>query len=97
MRYFVVQYARTPKGKVDEQVGIIKNLRPKDYQNFSVIMDFKEKRVIKARIEDKVVDKDWDKLIETYAKYYKDGLNQIEQIWRPGAEPILPTGQITIA
>ena len=62
MRYFIVTYYKKPNGQIDEAVSIAKKIKPSDQQTASVIMDFKDKKVMQCTVDGKKVDTDWDSL-----------------------------------
>ena len=51
MRYMLITYLRKPGGKIDEQVEVSRNLKPKDKTNCNVILDFVEKKVEKKKLK----------------------------------------------
>ena len=48
MRYLTIQYVRKPNGQMDESIAVCKRLRDCDIQMNSVVVDFRDRRVIKA-------------------------------------------------
>lgn len=79
MRYFLVTYVRKPNGQIDEQVQVSRNVKPRDNQICNVILDFKDKKVMKCMIEGKRVETDWEKMYEYYGKVYPNVVEQIEK------------------
>jgi len=79
MRYFAITYIRKPNGQVDEQALITKSLNNSDLQTCNVILDFKEKKIIKASIDGNILGTDWAKLIEYYKKVYPDNIEALEK------------------
>jgi len=80
MRYLIITYVRKPDGKIDEQVEISKNLKDSDLQTASIIMDFKEKKILKSTIQGQKIDTDWDKLLEHYKQVYPDYIAELEKL-----------------
>jgi coenzyme F420-reducing hydrogenase gamma subunit len=80
MRYLLIKYLRKPNGQIDEQVELSKNVKPKDIQTCSVIMDFKEKKVDKCFIEGTVITTDWDKLVEYYKQVYPEVIEDLQKL-----------------
>lgn len=78
MRYLLVTYVRKGNGQIDEQVGVSKKVKPSDIQTCNIILDFKEKKVIKAVIESNNIDKDWDKLSTYYRQVYPSIIERLE-------------------
>lgn len=79
MRYFAITYIRKPNGQVDEQALVTKSIKDSDIQTCNVILDFKEKKIIKASIAGSSLSTDWDKLIEYYKKVYPDNIESLEK------------------
>ena len=80
MRYIMITFVRQPGGAIDEQVGFSKKIRPVDLQTCNVIVDYKEKKIVKCNIEGKQVDTDFDKMNEYYKKVYPDLIAQLERV-----------------
>ena len=80
MRYFIVTYLRKPDGKVDEQVEIAKSLKERDITTANIILDFKEKTVVKSVIQGVVVPTEWDTIVEHYRKVYPDYIDELEKL-----------------
>jgi hypothetical protein len=80
MRYFFVQFVRKPSGEIHEQVTWSKKIRDIDLQMMNIIVDYREKKVIKCVIENNVVDTDFNRLDQYYRQYYPSLIDQIEKI-----------------
>jgi hypothetical protein len=70
MRYLLLTYYHQASGKIDEGMTLSNNIRRKDSQTASVILDFKEQRVVKASIRDTSIPKDWDRIVSYYYPFY---------------------------
>jgi hypothetical protein len=79
VRYLLIVFVRKPNGQIDEQVSISKRVRTSDLQTCNVILDFAKKNVEKCVVEGKVVDTDWDKMIEYYQRVYPTLIDQLEK------------------
>jgi hypothetical protein len=79
VRYLLIVYVRKPNGQIDEQVSISKRVRPSDIQSCNVILDFAKKKIDKCVVEGKVVDTDWDRMIEYYKRVYPTLIDQLEK------------------
>lgn len=79
MRYLMVTFLRKPGGQIDEQVQVAKRIRTSDNQMCNVIIDFANKKVEKCVIEGKVVDTDFDRMVEYYRKIYPNLIEQLER------------------
>ena len=66
MRYLTITYYRKPNGQMDEVLGVVKNLKTKDLQSASVILDFKLQQVLQCSMDGKSVPKDWDRIVSFY-------------------------------
>jgi|14BtaG_2_1085337.scaffolds.fasta_scaffold04608_4 hypothetical protein len=79
MRYFVVTYIQKADGKWDESVQIAgKTLTNKLNVSANVILDFKEKVVVKARLEQALV-RDFDLIRDYFYKIYPKVIDQLEK------------------
>jgi len=79
VRYLLIVFVRKPNGQIDEQVSISKRVRPSDIQTCNVILDFAKKKIDKCIVEGKVVDTDWDRMIEYYKRIYPTLIDQLEK------------------
>jgi hypothetical protein len=70
MRYLLLTYYHQASGKIDEGMTLSNRIRPKDSQTASVILDFKEQKVVKASIRDTAIPKDWDRIVGYYYPFY---------------------------
>lgn len=70
MRYLIITYYRKADGKIDESTAVAKNLKTRDLQTANVILDFKELKVVRARLADAEAPKDWDRVVAFYHQYY---------------------------
>lgn len=80
MRYLIITFLRKPNGQIDEQVGYSNKIRPKDSQMSNIIVDYKEKKVLKCLIEGKVVDTDFDRMNAYYKEVYPSLIEQLEKV-----------------
>jgi hypothetical protein len=79
VRYLLIVYVRKPNGQIDEQVSISKRVRTSDIQTCNVILDFTKKKIDKCVVEGKVVDTDWNRMIEYYKRIYPTLIDQLEK------------------
>ena len=70
MRYLMLTYYYQANGKIDEGMTVATRLRTKDWQTASVILDFKELKVLKASIRDNAIPKDWERIVGYYYPFY---------------------------
>ena len=76
---------------MDEVVGVSRNLKDRDVQTASVILDFKKSQVVKCSLEGTVVPKDWNKIRDFYNQHYSQIINQLET--DNGTKATAPTPQ----
>jgi hypothetical protein len=72
MRYLLITFFRKPGGQIDEQVGFSKKVRPVDMQTCNVILDYKEKKVLKCYIDGKIVPTDFERMHAYYSEIYPE-------------------------
>lgn len=77
MRYLLITYYLKADGKIDESTAVAKNLKPKDIQTCSVILDFKKLQVVKAQMNGVSVPKDFNKIVEYYIQHYENIINRL--------------------
>ena len=85
MRYLMLTYYYQANGKIDEGMTVATRVKPKDWQTASVILDFKELKVLKAALRDNAIPKDWDRIVSYYYQYYAA---TIERLFQENGHPI---------
>ena len=70
MRYLMLTYFYQANGKIDEGMTVTTRVRTKDWQTASVILDFKEQKVLKASMNNTTIPKDWERIVGYYYPYY---------------------------
>lgn len=85
MRYLMLTYYHQANGKIDEGMTLSNNIRRKDSQTASVILDFKELKVLKASIRDTSIPKDWDRIVSYYYPFYP---SIMERLFKENGHPI---------
>lgn len=70
MRYLVLTYYRKASGQIDEAMTVTKNLKLKDIQTANVILDFRDQKVIRCRIDGQAGVMDWDAVVSYYYPLY---------------------------
>lgn len=82
MRYLIITYLqranRRGEPRQDEQVEVTKRLKPRDLQQGSVIMDFRDRSVVKASVGDQIAPRDFQRIRDYYYQHYKDIIDQLE-------------------
>jgi hypothetical protein len=66
----MLTYFYQANGKIDEGMVVANRVRTKDWQTASVILDFKDLKVLKAALRDNAIPKDWDRIVGYYYPYY---------------------------
>lgn len=70
-RYMLVSYIQKTNGKFDELTDFKDSLKLKDIQNATVILDHKEQKVIKNRLNSEA---DYNDMLEFYKRTIGDQL-----------------------
>jgi hypothetical protein len=77
MRYLMLTYFYQANGKIDEGMVVANRVRTKDWQTASVILDFKELKVLKASLRDTTIPKDWDRIVGYYYPFYTNIMERL--------------------
>jgi hypothetical protein len=85
MRYLILTYYYQANGKIDEGMTVSNNVRRKDWQTASVILDFKDQKVLKASLRDTTIPKDWDRIVGYYYPFYT---SIMERLFTENGHPI---------
>ena len=85
MRYLLLTYYTQASGKIDEAMVVSNRVRTKDWQTASVILDFKEQKVLKAAIRDNAIPKNWDRIVGYYYPFYPAIM---ERLFRENGHPV---------
>ena len=85
MRYLLLTYYTQANGKIDEAMTVANKIRRKDWQTANVILDFKEQRVLAARMHDTSIPKDWDRIVGYYYQFYTQ---IIERLFEENGHPV---------
>lgn len=80
MRYLTITYYRKPNGHLDESAMPRRSLKTRDYTMASVILDFKNLKVIKASLEGRNIPLDFDRIVEYYHEHYSSLIRQLFEI-----------------
>jgi hypothetical protein len=79
MKYFLVTYYLKATGKIDEQVGVAKNLKKNDIQTCNIILNFKTRKVEKCVIDAENVVTEWDQIYSYYQQLYPAIFERLEK------------------
>ena len=77
MRYLMLTYFYQANGKIDEGMTVATRVRTKDWQTASVILDFKEQKVLKASLRDNTIPKDWERIVGYYYPFYTNIMERL--------------------
>ena len=79
MRYLMLTYYYQANGKIDEGMTVAARVKTKDWQIASVILDFKECKVLKAALRDTTIPKDWERIVGYYYPFYTNIMERLLQ------------------
>lgn len=84
MRYMIITYMQRAAGRrqplqQDEIVEFSKRLRPRDISQGSVILDFRDRSVVKASVGDQAAPRDFQRIRDYYYQHYPEVIDQLEQ------------------
>ena len=77
MRYLTITYYKKANGQIDESTAVARNLKMRDHQTASVILDFKKLAVVKANLNGETVPKDFNKIVEYYMQHYENIIRRL--------------------
>lgn len=79
MRYLLISFLRRTGGQIDEMVSVSKRVQTSDMNSCNVILDFADRKIVKAVIEGKEHDGDFDRMRDYYNKVYPTLIAQLEK------------------
>jgi hypothetical protein len=77
VRYLLITYYQKADGKIDESMSVVRNLKNRDLQMASVILDFKKLQVVKCSMNGVVVPRDWDRIVTYYHQHYASTIERL--------------------
>lgn len=77
MRYLTVTYYKKASGQMDEVLAVCRNIKTRDIQLCSVILDFKKLQVIKAGLGSITVPRDFDRIAQYYHQHYASTVERL--------------------
>ncbi len=77
MRYLILTYYQKASGQIDEVMAVSKNLKNRDKQTASVILDFHKLQVVKCSMNGVQVPKDWDRIVTYYHQHYASTIERL--------------------
>jgi len=77
VRYLIITYYRKANGQIDESTAVSRNLKMRDHQTASVILDFKKLQVVKAQLNGMSAPKDFNKIVEYYMQHYENIIKRL--------------------
>ena len=66
---------------MDESVAISRNVKRNDLATASVILDFKEQKVVKASFGGQLAEKNWSAVRDYYFKHYPNYITPMEEAY----------------
>jgi hypothetical protein len=79
MRYLLLTYYTKPSGQIDEVMTVTRKLKTRDWQTANVILDFKDQKVLAARVQNMTATRDWDTIVSYYYKHYAATIERLFQ------------------
>lgn len=80
MRYFLITFYKKPNNQIDEQVGFSKRLKSSDQSMCNIILDYKERKVVKCVVEGKILPTSFDSMNLYYKQIYPQLIDQLEML-----------------
>ena len=77
MRYLTLTYYTKADGKIDEAMTVSRNIKTRDLQTASVILDFKKLQVVKCSMNGVQVPRDWDRIVTYYHQHYASTIERL--------------------
>jgi hypothetical protein len=77
VRYLIITYYKKANGKIDESTAVARNLKIRDHQTASVIIDFKKLQVVKANLNGTQAPKDFNRIVEYYMQHYENIIRRL--------------------
>ena len=77
MRYLIITYYKKATGQIDETTAVARNLKMRDHQTASVILDFKKLVVVKANLNGETVPKEFNRIVEYYMQHYENIIKRL--------------------
>jgi len=68
---------KKPNGQMDEILAVVRNIRTRDIQTCSVILDFKKLEVVKASMGGTTIPRDWDRIVQYYHQHYASTIERL--------------------
>lgn len=79
MRYMIINYYKKPTGQMDEVLNVSNRVKTRDLQSAAVILDFQKLAVVKASLQGQVIERDWDRIVSYYYKFYPAVMERLFQ------------------
>jgi hypothetical protein len=78
MRYLVIEYLQQPDGKYNEKITIEPRLKDKHMTRAMVILDYKERKIVKLRADLAAGPRDFDRVSNFYKQNYRKVIETLE-------------------
>jgi hypothetical protein len=77
MRYLILTYYKKANGQIDEVMAVAKNLKTRDHQTASVIIDFRKLEVLKCSMGGEQVPRNFNRIVEYYMQHYESTITRL--------------------
>jgi hypothetical protein len=64
---------------MDESIAVCNRLRDRDIQMSAVIVDFRDRKIIKASLQGTTIPKDFDRIVGFYHQHYRATIDRLLQ------------------
>lgn len=78
MRYLLITFLRKPGGHIDEQTEVSPTLKTRHLEICNIILDFKEKKVIKCLVDSTPIPSEWNTIRNYYHNIYPELIEMVE-------------------
>ena len=100
MRYLSITYFHRPRprhvpqdaNRQDEQVEVLRRLRDRELSTAAVILDFRDRQVIKASLAGVSLPRDFQRIRDYYYQHYPAEIDQLEYVHGRADTEITPPG-----
>jgi hypothetical protein len=79
MRYFLVSYYKKPTGQMDEVVTVSRHVRNNDLSSCGVILDFRDRKVLKCSVNGQPGSRDFTTVRDYYNQHYANVIERLER------------------
>nr|NDG05732.1 hypothetical protein [Oxalobacteraceae bacterium] len=77
MRYLCIQYVKKPSGQMDESISLTNRIKTRDIQMNAVIIDFADRKILKASLGGVSIPKEFDRIVAFYHQHYQHVIDRL--------------------